>query len=80
MSIVKIKEHKNLVRDTHSKAVLNTDRNGLNEYLMKREIAKKEQEEKSETKMRLAKLEEDMNDIKRILVEIAEIRKTECQK
>ena len=80
MNIVQIKDHKNLVRDTHSKAVLNTDRNGLNEYLMKREIAKKEQEEKSETKMRLAKLEEDMNDIKRILVEIAELRKTECQK
>lgn len=80
MAVVQIKEHKNLIRDTHSKAVLNTDKNGLNEYLMKREIAKKEQEEKSETKMRLAKLEEDMNDIKRILVEIAEIRKTECQK
>lgn len=80
MSVVQIKDHKNLVRDTHSKAVLNTDRNGLNEYLMKREIVKKEQEEKSETKMRLAKLEEDMNEIKNLLKEIAEIRKTECHR
>lgn len=75
MSVVQIKDHKNLVRDTHSKAVLNTDKNGLNEYLLKREIAKKEQQEKIETKMRLEKLEENMEDIKRLLVEIAALRK-----
>lgn len=75
MSVVQIKDHKNLVRDTHSKAVLSTDKNGLNEYLLKREIAKKEQQEKIETKMRLEKLEENMEDIKRLLVEIAALRK-----
>ena len=75
MSVVAIKDHNKLVRDTHSKAVLNTDRNGLNEYLMKRQLAKQEQQEKSETKMRLAKLESDMQDIKNLLVEIAAHRK-----
>jgi uncharacterized protein (UPF0276 family) len=75
MSIVAIKDKNNLVRDTHSKAVLNTDRNGLNEYLMKRELAKKELNEKSETKERLAKLETDMQDIKNLLIEIAALRK-----
>jgi hypothetical protein len=63
------------VRDIHSKAVLNTDRNGLNEYLMKREIAKKQQAEKEETKERLAKLENDMTEIKNLLHEIAQMRK-----
>ena len=63
------------VRDIHSKAVLNTDRNGLNEYLMKREIAKKHQAEKEETKERLAKLENDMTEIKNLLHEIAQMRK-----
>ncbi len=75
MSVVAIKDHNKLVRDTHSKAVLNTDRNGLNEYLLKRQLAKQELEEKSETKMRLAKLESDMQDIKNLLVEIAALRK-----
>ena len=75
MTIVTIKVNNKLVRDTHSKAVLNTDRNGLNEYLMKRELAKKETCEKSETKERLAKLETDMQDIKNLLIEIAALRK-----
>jgi hypothetical protein len=74
MALVQIADNKNLVRDTHSKAILNNDKNGLNEYLMKKELAKKQQEEKEETKMRLMKLEEDMNIIKSLLLEIAEIR------
>ena len=76
MTIVVIKDNNKLVRDTHSKAVLNTDRNGLNEYLMKREMAKKEMCDKTETKERLAKLESDMLDIKNLLIEIAALRKS----
>ena len=76
MSLVSIKDNQKLVRDTHSKAVLNTDRNGLNEYLMKREMAKKEMCDKTETKERLAKLESDMQDIKNLLIEIAALRKS----
>lgn len=75
MTLVGIKDNALLVRDTHSKAVLNTDKNGLNEYLMKRQLAKQELEEKNETKMRLAQLETDMRDIKNLLVEIAALRK-----
>ena len=60
----------------NSKAVLNTDKAGLNDYMMKRDIAKKQQEEQSETKMRLAQLEEDMTEIKNLLIEIAGMRKT----
>jgi len=71
---VRIKDT-SLVRDIHSKAVLNTDKAGLNDYMMKREIAKKQQEEQSETKMRLAQLEQDMSEIKNLLIEIAGMRK-----
>lgn len=70
----KVKDHNNLVRDIQSKAVLNTDRAGLQDYLQKREIAKKEQAEKSETKIRLAKIEEEMSEIKELLREIAAMR------
>ena len=48
-----------LVRDIHSKAILNTDKSGLNDYLMKREIAKKQQDEQVQTKDRLNKIEND---------------------
>lgn len=55
------------VRDIHSKAILNTDKKGLNEYLMKKEIAKKQKSEQNETKDRLEKLEQDIQEIKELL-------------
>lgn len=70
---VKIKDQ-NLIRDINSKAVLNTDKNGLQEYLIKKSIAKKQSEEQNEMKMRLMKVEEDMNTIKNLLQEIISIR------
>lgn len=71
----KVKDHNHLIRDMSSKAVLNTDRAGLNDYMMKREIAKKQQNEQSETKMRLMQLEQDMSEIKSLLQDIANMRK-----
>jgi hypothetical protein len=67
----KVKDHNHLVRDINSKAVLNTDKAGLNDYLIKREIAKKQQVEKLESQQRLEKLEQDMSEIKALLYEIA---------
>lgn len=71
---VKIQGHQGLVRDTHSKAILNNDRQALDEYMLKVEIAKRQNLEKEETKIRLQKLEEDMVQIKNLLLEIAQIR------
>jgi t-SNARE complex subunit (syntaxin) len=68
----KVKDHNNLVRDMSSKAILNTDKLGLQDYLYKREVAKKELLEKTETKQRLAKIEEEMAEIKYLLREIAQ--------
>jgi t-SNARE complex subunit (syntaxin) len=70
----KVQDHDNLIRDMQSKAVLNTDKVGLNNYLQKRELAKKELSEKAETKQRLAKIEEEMSEIKSLLREIAASR------
>ena len=67
----KVKDHDNLVRDMNSKAVLNTDRVGLQDYYLKRDSVKKEQSEKLETKQRIEKIEKDMSDIKELLLEIA---------
>jgi glutamine synthetase len=70
----KVKEHENLIRDMQSKAVLNTDKEGLQDYLRKREVAKKQQEEQTETKSRLTKIEQDMSEIKNLLQNIANSR------
>jgi len=59
------------VRDIHSKAILNTDRKGLNEYLMKKEIAKKQQNQQSETKVRLEQLEQDIQEIKELILKMS---------
>jgi uncharacterized protein (UPF0276 family) len=75
MALVKVENHNNLVRDTSSGAVLNTDRTGLQEYYRRREIAKKELLEREENKMRLQKMEQEMQEIKELLKEIATIRK-----
>jgi hypothetical protein len=73
MSLVQIKENPSLVRDTHSKALLNTDKRALNEYLIKAQLAKKQNDEKEESKLRLHNLEKEMMEIKSLLMEIVKI-------
>ena len=59
------------IRDVNSKAILNTDKKGLNEYLMKKEIAKKKKNEEDEIKNRLSKLEQDIQQIKDLLLKMS---------
>ena len=66
----KVKDHENLVRDMNSKAILNTDKLALQEYYQKREMAKKELSEKTESKQRLDKIENEMSEIKDLLREL----------
>jgi hypothetical protein len=66
----KVKDHENLVRDMNSKAILNTDKLALQEYYQKRELAKKELTEKTESKQRLDKIENEMSEIKDLLREL----------
>ena len=75
MAIVQIKENKSYVRDTYSKALLNTDRAALEEYQARVEYAKRHKAEQEETKMRIHKLEQNMEEIKNLLAEIATMRK-----
>ena len=63
-----------LVRDIHSKALLNTDRAGLNDYYMKREIAKRQNSVQTETKQRLDTIESEMQEIKSLLRDLLQVR------
>lgn len=64
-------ENTSFVRDIHSKAILNTDRVGLHNYHVQKELYKKEQNEKQQASSRLTKLEEDMSEIKMLLRQLA---------
>lgn len=66
MSTLKVKGM-NLVREQNSKAILNTDRKGLEEYYMKREIAKRQNEKQDNYDNRLKGLESEMSEIKNLL-------------
>lgn len=74
MSLVKIDGNNGLVRDTHSKAILNTDRIGLEKYLAERDIALKQMQEKNELTNKVHKLETDMSEIKSLLQELVQMR------
>jgi hypothetical protein len=74
MPLVKIDGNNGLVRDTHSKAILNTDRIGLEKYLAEREIALKQIQEKNDLKDKVHKLETDMSEIKNMLYELTRMR------
>ncbi len=68
--VVKVKDSPELVRDISSRAILNTDRKGLQNYNLQREKILEQKREQQRTKDRLNKLESDIGDIKNILQEL----------
>ena len=71
---VQIDENKNLVRDTTNRAILNTDRAGLESYLAQRQVAKQRLAEQEEIKNKVEKLEKDITDIKDMLRELVQMK------
>ena len=71
---VRIEEEKHLVRDTTNRAILNTDRAGLENYLAQRQVAKQKLAEQEEMKNKVNKLEEDITDIKGMLRELVQMK------
>jgi len=74
MNHIKVQGHDNLVRDPHSKAILNTDVAGLKRYLAERDIAEKQRREKQELVEKVNNLEKDMSEIKSMLYELTRMR------
>lgn len=68
-------EDESLLRDVNSKALLNKNITALRDYKNKKNLVQAIKKEDNETKERLAKLENDMQDIKNLLIEIAALRK-----
>lgn len=58
------------IRDTKSKAILNTDKDALREYQMKKSIAEKQNKESTELKNRVLNIENQMQEIKQMLMRL----------
>ena len=71
---VSIDSDKNLIRDTTNRAILNTDRAGLESYLAQRQVAKQRLAEQEEMKNKVEKLEKDITDIKDMLRELVQMK------
>ena len=74
--LVPIENDKHLIRDTTNRAILNTDRAGLERYLAQRQIAKQRMDEQQEINNKVVKLEQDITDIKDMLRELVQMRTT----
>ena len=64
-------ENTEFVRDISTQAVLNTDRQGLQQFQNTRKRLLAQKNEQQDTRTRLQKLEEDMQEIKQLLQVIA---------
>jgi hypothetical protein len=66
--LVKVKDSPELVRDTKSRAILNTDRKALQEFNTQREKILAQRRAQENTEKRLDKLENDIGELKNILL------------
>lgn len=67
---VQIKDHKNYYRDTETGALLNTNVEELKTYYAEVELKKKEIEEKQKMQNKVDKLEQDVIEIKDLLLQL----------
>jgi prefoldin subunit 5 len=67
---VQIKDKKNLVRDTRSGVLMNTDREEFQAYYAERDQKIKELQEKQNLENKVNKLEEDISEIKNLLQQL----------
>ena len=70
MEYVRVKDHKNLVRDPISNGIINTNTSEYEEYITRRDNARIEKEKSSNMKEDLDNLKSEMNEIKSLLKEL----------
>ena len=61
-----------LVRDTRSGAIINQDKNGLDEYLNRRRALESQKEEINKVKSDIIEMKQDMTEIKSLLLKLLE--------
>ena len=67
---VKVKDHKDLVRDPVSNGIVNTNKSEYDEYIARRDAAEKAKESELTMKEDLDNLKGEINEIKSLLKEL----------
>lgn len=73
MKLVKIEES-TYMRDLETNAIINTNRQELESFNQKRKKILEEKKEQEETKIRLTRMENDVNEIKKLLENLIHLR------
>ena len=67
---IKVKDHKNLMRDPLSNSILNDNQSGYDEYIARRDAANKAKDSELTMKEDLDNLKGEINEIKSLLKEL----------
>ena len=67
---IKVKDHKNLMRDPLSNGILNDNQTGYDEYIARRDAANKAKDSELTMKEDLDNLKGEINEIKSLLKEL----------
>jgi hypothetical protein len=59
-----------LVRETNSMALINQDKNGLEQYLKKRHLMEAQKEEINKVKSEIADIKNDVQEIKQLMLQL----------
>lgn len=59
-----------LVRETNSMALINQDKNGLEQYLKKRHLMEVQKEEINKVKSEIADIKDDVQEIKQLMLQL----------
>ncbi len=67
---VKVKDHQNLLRDPYTNGIINTNKSEHDEYIARRDAAKKAKDNELTMKEDLDNLKGEINEIKSLLKEL----------
>jgi hypothetical protein len=70
MKYLKVDGHNNLARDTETRAILNLDVDGYQNYIKMKDIKKREEKRVSNLENEIDTLKGDLNEIKNLLKEL----------
>jgi len=67
MEDLKVKGHSDLIRDPITNAIINTNKNGYEEYISRRDIKRNETQKVKDLEDELSCIKDDLNEIKSLL-------------
>lgn len=77
--MLKVKEHPNLLRDPHTKAIIVDDPRGRQQYLNQRQMALKTQNMNEQVMNEVSQLKDDIQELKSAINILLEIQKNQVK-